>query len=176
MQPSESLDEDAFEGIYRAYWLRLYDFALAKVRDADVAEEIVQDLFVNLWEKREQLNIGNLSGYLFVAVRNRVIDHYKQRLFFDLDTVGEAMAPDYPLFLDELEGQFQFAVDRLPEKTREIFMLNRLGGKSASEISMELGLPKRTVEYHITQALRQLRVLLRGVTTLLSLLSASIIF
>ncbi len=169
-----NVDEEAFEAIYREYWLRLYDFALAKVHDTDVAEEIVQDLFVNLWEKRKDLRVTNLSGYLFVAVRNRIIDHYKQRLFSDLETVDNITAPDYPLFLDELENELKQAVGRLPDKTREIFMLNRLEGKSVSEIAVKLNLPKRTVEYHITQGLRQLKTFLRSVSTLLSLLLASV--
>lgn len=170
-----NVDEETFEAIYREYWLRLYDFALAKVHDPDVAEEIVQDLFVNLWEKRGSLRVTNLSGYLFVAVRNRVIDHYKQRLFSDLETVDDFTAPDYPLFLDELENELKQAVGRLPDKTREIFMLNRLEGKSVSEISRKLNLPRRTVEYHITQGLRQLKAFLRSVSTFLPLFLASII-
>lgn len=170
-----NVDEETFGAIYREYWLRLYDFALAKVHDPDVAEEIVQDLFVHLWEKRGNLSVNNLSGYLFVAVRNRVMDHYKQRLFSDLEAVGHVTAPDYPLFLDELENELDQAVGRLPGKTREIFMLNRLEGQSVGEISQKLNLPRRTVEYHITQAIRQLKVFLRSVSTILSLLLASVI-
>ncbi len=170
-----NVNEKTFEAIYREYWLRLYDFALAKVHDPDVAEEIVQDLFVNLWEKRRNLRITSLSGYLFVAVRNRIIDHYKQRLFSDLEVVDDISAPDYPLFLDELENELKQAVGRLPDKTREIFMLNRLEGRSVGEISEMLHLPRRTVEYHITQGLRQLRVFLRSVSTFLPLFLASII-
>lgn len=166
---NKDLDRTTFEAIYRAYWLRLYDFALAKVHDVDVAEEIVQDMFVVLWERRFDLQVSNLPSYLFVAVRNRVIDHYKQRLFLDLETLDEAVAPDYPLFLDELEAELNDAVDRLPLKTREIFMLNRLEGQSADEISAALDIPKRTVEYHITQALRQLKVLFRTVNAFLFL-------
>lgn len=170
-----NVDEEAFEAIYREYWLRLYDFALAKVHDPDVAEEIVQDLFVNLWEKRKGLIVSNLSGYLFVAVRNRVMDYYKERLFSDLEAVDHVTAPDYPLFLDELENELEQAMGKLPGKTREIFMLSRLEGKSAGEISRKLNLPKRTVEYHITQALRQMKVFLRSVSTILSLLISSVI-
>ncbi len=169
-----NVDEKTFQAIYREYWLRLYDFALAKVHDADVAEEIVQDLFANLWEKRKSLIISNLSGYLFVAVRNRVMDHYKQRLFSDLEAGDHVTAPDYPLFLDELESELEQALGRLPDKTREIFMLSRLEGRSIDEISKKLNLPRRTVEYHITQALRQLKVFLRSLSTILSLLLASV--
>ena len=151
----------AFESLYEKYWKRLYDFAKAKTSDTYVAEEIVQDLFVTLWEKRESLQVANLQSYLFTAVRNKVIDYYKEKIFSELENIEPASAPDYPIFLDELEAAMQVAVSRLPEKTREIFLLNRFGSKTARQISVQLHIPERTVEYHITQALRALRVLLK---------------
>lgn len=168
-----SHDTAAFEEIYRRYWKRLFDFALTKTRDADVAEEIVQDLFVTVWEKRDSLHIKNLQSYLFTAVRNRVIDHFKDKVFDELDAADSPSAPDYPLFLDELENAMQNAVGRLPEKTRRIFVLNRLEGNTIRQISSELNLPERTVEYHITQALRTLKTLLKDFIILfLTLFSA----
>lgn len=154
-------DSIAFESLYRKYWKRLYDFASAKTRDTNVAEEIVQDLFVNLWEKRESLQVVNLQSYLFTAVRNKVIDYYKEKIFSELENVETASVPDYPIFLDELEAAMQVAVAKLPEKTRQIFLLNRFESKTARQISMQLHIPERTVEYHITQALRALRILLK---------------
>jgi RNA polymerase sigma-70 factor (family 1) len=162
------INRKEFEGLYREHWRELYDFAVAKTHDKDVAEEIVQALFVSIWEKRDQLLISNLRSYLFVSVRNRIIDHYKERIFSDLTSASDTSAPDYPLFLDELESTFREAMGQLPEKTRDIFLLNRIEGKSASEIADKLQLPSRTVEYHITQALRKLREILRnGITALL---------
>nr|WP_295929469.1 RNA polymerase sigma-70 factor [uncultured Dyadobacter sp.] len=154
-------DPYAFEDIYRRYWKRLYDFAYAKTRDADTAGEIVQDLFVTLWEKRNSLQVKNLQGYLLTAVRNRVIDHYKSKAFATLDEIDSPSEPDYPLFLDELEQAMQLAIGQLPEKTRRIFVLNRFEGNTIRQISTELGVPERTVEYHITQALRALKTHLR---------------
>jgi RNA polymerase sigma-70 factor (ECF subfamily) len=168
-----SHDTTAFEEIYRRYWKQLYDFAWSKTRDNDVAEEIVQDLFVTVWEKRDSLHVKNLQSYLFTAVRNRVIDHFKTKVFAELDTVDSPTAPDYPLFLDELENAMQSAVGRLPEKTRKIFVLNRFEGNTVRQISNELNLPERTVEYHITQALRTLKMLLKDFIVLfLALLCA----
>ncbi|GAA4439858.1 RNA polymerase sigma-70 factor [Ravibacter arvi] len=169
-------NEHTFETLYRTYWLRLYNFVLAKVHDPDTAEEIIQDLFSTLWEKRGELRIVHLKSYLFAAARNRVIDFYKQQLFSNLDGIDHPLAPDYPFFLDELETQLQQALEQLPAKTREIFMMNRLEGKSAGEISANLNLPKRTVEYHITQGLRFLRSALGEVTPLVLALSSAVIF
>ena len=156
-----SHDNLAFESLYLKYWKRLYDFACRKTHDVHVAEEIVQDLFVTVWEKRESLQISNLQSYLFTAVRNRIIDYYKEKIFSELDTIEPPSAPDYPLFLNELEEAMQSAIATLPEKTKQIFLLNRFENKNARQISAQLHLPERTVEYHITQALRSLRILLR---------------
>jgi RNA polymerase sigma-70 factor (family 1) len=165
-------DAQAFEEIYRRYWKRLHDFAYTKTRDADTAGEIVQDLFVNIWEKRSSLQVKNLQSYLFTAVRNRVIDHFKDKAFAALDDLDSPSEPDYPIFLDELEQAMQQAVGQLPEKTRRIFVLNRFEGNTVRQISSQLGMPERTVEYHITQALRTLKMLLKEfIFLLLALLS-----
>lgn len=169
-------DNEAFEALYRKYWKKLFDFATIKTGDADVAEEIIQELFVTLWEKRETLQIINLQSYLFTSVRNRVIDHYKQKIFDELDTVEASSVPDYSFFLEELEMALQAAVSGLPDKTRAIFLLNRFEGKTAREISQELNLPERTVEYHITQALRTLKTQLRDYIALFLLPIANGIF
>lgn len=160
-------DPQAFEAIYRRYWKRLYDFAYTKTHDADAAQEVVQELFVTLWERRCSLQIKNLQSYLFTSVRNRVIDHFKDKAFDALDSVDPLSEPDYPLFLDELEQAMQQAVGQLPEKTRKIFVLNRFEGNSVRQISAQLHMPERTVEYHITQALRTLKTLLKDFIVLM---------
>jgi RNA polymerase sigma-70 factor (family 1) len=156
-----SHDGVAFESLYSKYWKRLFDFARVKTRDTHVAEEIVQDLFVTLWEKRESLQVSNLQSYLFTAVRNKVIDYYKEKVFSELENLESVPAPDYPVFLDELEAAMQAAIFKLPEKTRQIFLLSRFENNTARQISMQLHIPERTVEYHITQALRALRIMLK---------------
>ncbi len=154
-------DEAVFEWLYRMYWQRLYDFAYVKTHDSNVSEEIVQELFVTLWEKRETLQILNFQSYLFTSVRNRVIDHYRQKVFDELESIEETAASDYPLFLEELEKALQEAVAQLPPKTQEIFRLNRFEGKTTRQISQQLHLSERAIEYHITQALRSLKTLLK---------------
>lgn len=157
-----NLDETTFEIIYRTYWVRLYQFAESKTHDQDAAEEIVQDLFVSLWERRDELQVSNIPSYLFSSVRYKVIDFYKQRLFSDLTAVKETIVPDYPIFLEELEDQLHQGLGQLPYKTQQIFTLNRFEGLTTDEIALELNLPKRTVEYHITQALKHLRFIVKS--------------
>ena len=97
-------------------------------------------------------------------------------MFADLDTASDSVAPDYPLFLDELEAMLQAALGQLPQKTRDIFLLNRFEGKSVHEISEKLRIPERAVEYHIPQAFRQLKSLLRNATAILVAIISSITF
>ncbi|TDB62807.1 sigma-70 family RNA polymerase sigma factor [Arundinibacter roseus] len=151
--------------MYREYWHPLYIFALAKTHDKDIAEELIQDLFVQLWEKRNELNISHLRGYLFACARNRIIDYYKDSIFLELEKATDSIAPDYPLFLEELETQIQETLGSLSPKTREIFLLNRFEGQSAREIAIQLELPVRTVEYHITQGLRLFRLSFQSLLT-----------
>ena len=160
-------NNDAFAQIFQKYWQELYDFAFVKTQDADVSEEIVQELFVQLWEKRETLNIVNLRSYLFVSVKNRVIDHFRRTTHARLDSVADlASATPYPLFLEELEAAISDALAQLPEKTQQIFRLKKFEDKTTREIAEQLAMPERTVEYHYTQATRTLKTLLNGFLSL----------
>jgi RNA polymerase sigma-70 factor (family 1) len=154
-------NQAAFEWLYRLYWKRLYDFAYIKTHDNHVAEEIVQELFVALWEKRDTLLIQDIRSYLFTSVRNRVIDYYRQKTFDELDDLEVEAANDYPIFLEELQQALQEAVGKLPPKTQEIFRLNRFEEQSIRQIAARFQLSERAVEYHITQALRMLKNLLK---------------
>jgi RNA polymerase sigma factor (sigma-70 family) len=90
-------DSEAFELLYSKYWKCLYDFARAKTRDSNVAEEIIQDLFVTVWEKCESLLVVNLQSYLFTVVRNKIIDYNKEKIFSELEYIESISAPDYPI-------------------------------------------------------------------------------
>lgn len=158
------------------YWQRLFDFAYVKTHDSNVSEEIVQELFVTLWEKRETLQISNFQSYLFASVRNRVIDFYRQKVFDGLESIENTVASDYPLFLEELEKALSDAVSQLPTKTQEIFRLNRLEGQTTRQISEKLQLSERTIEYHITKALRTLKTLLKDFFSVILFLNGDSIF
>lgn len=158
------------------YWQRLYDFAYVKTHDSNVSEEIVQELFVALWEKRETIQVLNFRSYLFTSVRNWVIDYYRQKVFDELESIEDTVASDYPLFLEELEKTLHDAVSQLPTKTQEIFRLNRFEGQTTRQISEQLQLSERTIEYHITKALRTLKMLLKDfLVALMAMLLDSII-
>ncbi|GAB4000832.1 RNA polymerase sigma-70 factor [Spirosoma daeguense] len=173
-------DQQAFQEIYQRYWFKLYEVARRKVLTEEDAEEIVQDIFVDLWERRELLLIQDISKFLYKAVKYQLLDYLKakfvrqayqdskQRFNLDTDTHTEEQ-----LALKDLSEAILTGIDQLPAKTQEIFRLNRLEGRSAKEIADLLQIPERTIEYHITQALRTMRSYLKDfiVYTLSILLS-----
>ncbi|GAB3279556.1 RNA polymerase sigma-70 factor [Larkinella harenae] len=161
-------DKKAFRHIYDRYQEGLYRMAFRKIHSEEIAEEIVQEVFVNLWEKRHKLAIEDLRSYLFRAVRNGVLDYFRaqlvrQNFIHEASRLGEPFTnfTDDILTFNDLKQAIERGIDNLPEKTRTIFILNRLENRSAEEIASLLILPKRTVEYHITAALRSMRVALK---------------
>ncbi|GGD66683.1 DNA-directed RNA polymerase sigma-70 factor [Emticicia aquatilis] len=173
-------EQDAFEEIYRRYWQKLLRSAQFKLRSKETIEEILQDLFISLWEKREKVLIENLEAYLNTSLRYLIINQIKKQILQEkfveyslkknelTDDVDESVA------FNELSVAIEKAIEQLPEKTQQIFRLNRLEYKSVKEISVLLETPERTVEYHITQALKALRIHLREFITLSVVLSLRI--
>lgn len=160
-------DGGAFEEIYRRYFNKLLRTAQFKIQSKEIAEELLQDLFISLWEKRDKIVIENLEAYLSTSLKYLIINHIRRQILQDrfieyaanknepAETVDESIA------FNELSVAIEKSIEKLPEKTRQIFTLNRLEYKSVKEISEQLSIPERTVEYHITQGLRTLRVNLK---------------
>jgi RNA polymerase sigma-70 factor (family 1) len=159
---------EAFEQIFNTHWHSLYVIAKAKVHSHHEAEEIIQHIFSALWEKREALQINNLSSYLGVAVRNRIInlirsrithkkywDHYKHFIPQHQEITENTVA------FDHLNEAVEMAVNRLPQKSREVFKLSRMEGRSNAEIANQLHLSEKAIEYHLTSSLRKLRLHLK---------------
>lgn len=149
----------AFEVLYHRYWKKLFVTAVNKTQDQDLAQEITQEIFVDLWERRASLKITNVSAYLNAAIRFKVISAYKSQLETQIEYLE---IPDNStndsLELKDFEKSLASAVALLPQKTKEIFQMSRFEQKSVKEISAKLQIPERTVEYHITQSLRFLRL------------------
>ncbi len=158
-------DKAAFEALYNLYWEKMYSTAHKRVKNGEVAEEIVQDLFADLWFRRDNLPvISRLSGYLYSAIHYRVINHIQKEitknkfehyvalyhLDFDNSTEEELIYNDLNLHIDK-------EVETLPVKCREVFKLSRAQHKSNKEIAQTLGISEKAVEKHITKALKHLR-------------------
>lgn len=161
-------DEHAFQEIYNRYWHRLYKMAASKVGCQENAKEIVQDVFLVLWQRRGEVQIEELNRYLFTAVKYGALKSIRKEIVrrqYEESIIEKAPQlsedTENTLAFEELTDAIAHAMDQLPEKIREIFRLNRMQHKSAREISGLLNIPERTVEYHITQALHLMRSYLK---------------
>ncbi|TAF47311.1 MAG: RNA polymerase sigma-70 factor [Runella slithyformis] len=161
-------DEGAFREIYKRYWKPLAKTAMSKLRSEADVEEILQEVFMRLWEKRATSKIDSLKAYLFAALKYQIIDHYKAQLLAER-YANQALAkqtepdnaPDREVHFQQIIQIFENVLQQLPEKTRSVFSLSRLENKTVREISDLLQIPERTVEYHITQSLKTLRLHLK---------------
>lgn len=157
-------DKLAFREIFNRYWDLLYRNACRILRSHEEAEEIVQDLFASLWNRREALQIINLSHYLKSAVRKRVVDSLRSKMvhekyweYYKRFMPEHSSATEETISFNELDLEIRRAITRLPEKSQLVFRLNRLEGRSVSEIASFLNLSERAIEYHLTKSLKELR-------------------
>lgn len=139
--------------------------------DEDDAREVVQKVFISLWEKRGEIDLStSLKSYLFTSVHNRSLNVIRDRKKFSSEEVPE-LAGEWDVSAQiesmELEEKINEALESLPEKCRQIFELNRFDGLKYSEIATQLGLSIKTVENQISKALRILREKLMKYMTLL---------
>ncbi|MEJ7664790.1 MAG: sigma-70 family RNA polymerase sigma factor [Hymenobacter sp.] len=154
-------DEAAFAAIYDRYWDALHAHASRKLGGSCEAEEVVQDLFVALWQKRREVVIQQLEAYLFGALKYRVIDCLRAQ------AVRRAHAARPPAAFDrgteesvavaDLTAALAARIHRLPEHAREVFRLSRLEYRTVPEIAAQLRVSPKTVEYHLARALGLLR-------------------
>jgi RNA polymerase sigma-70 factor (ECF subfamily) len=161
-------DTVAFAEIYERYWWPLFQLAARKLGSREAAEELVQDLFTTLWHKRAEHQIQHLQHYLHAAVRHRVIDCLKARAPRETYVAyhGTRLTqPDHSteeeVAAHDLSGALQASLTQLPDHTREVFRLSRFEHQSVPEIAGRLNLSRKTVEYHLTRALKQLRISLK---------------
>jgi RNA polymerase sigma-70 factor (family 1) len=159
-------DQNAFADIYRAHWKNLYHNALRRLGDEDQAKDIVQDVFVQLWSRRETLEISNLEAWLQTAIRYRVynaVAHEKVNdTYFQHLAAGDisSPAPDENLHCAELEYRFSRAVDQMPEKRREIYQLRFEQELSTQHIADRLNITQKTVQNQLTKAVHYLKITL----------------
>jgi RNA polymerase sigma-70 factor (ECF subfamily) len=156
-------DKDAFDFIFREYYQRLIWFALKFIHDKDKAEEFVQAVFVKLWEERKEIVITtSLKAYLYKSVQNKCLDsikHDKIRHRHEqiIQNNIETQKGENAYSSIELQEKIEDAINRLPEKTREIFRLSRFDDKKYREIAEILSISVKTVEAHVGKALSVLR-------------------
>ena len=152
----------SFEQIYRDQFTRLCRLAYRMLGDGDVAEDIVQSVFLRSWEKDRLSHVDQPGGYLKRAVINACLNHldtYFSKHVIGIDQVEEPIAEESkPADLSVFQTQLDLAIRRLPPKCQVIFTLSRFEGMTSAEIATHLNASTRTIENQIGIALRKLRV------------------
>ncbi len=161
-------DAKSFESMFRQYYQSMFRYAFSILKKSDEAEDLVQQVFVNFWEKRELTIIsGSLKNYLFRSVHNQCLNqikhekvkqgHQNYALYFE--THYHFMVEEN-FQASELEGKIEEAMDLLPTECRRIFRMSRVEELKYAEIATQLQLSIKTVENQIGKALKILRVAL----------------
>lgn len=162
-------DPGGLEAIFRAFAVPLAAFAYRYVRSRDTAAELVQDVFYRIWRSRAAWHIeGSLQAYLYRATRNRVLDYLKheriERRWAErsLAQRGQTRSQSLPAADEAVEtadlvARLERALEELPERRRQVFLLRWKEGKSYDQIARLLGVSTKTVENQMTHALRALR-------------------
>jgi RNA polymerase sigma-70 factor (ECF subfamily) len=156
----------AFVEIYNRYWFKLYAAALIRLKDEEAAKEIIQDFFTGFWFNREKIVIrSSLEGYLFTSIKFLILN-YKRALSVrnSYSDLISAITKDYDnstvdsLNFRELKNTIEENMNKLPPQCRSVFQLSRMEYKNNKEIAKILGIKEKTVENHLTRALRLLKV------------------
>lgn len=167
-------DRHAFNEIYERYWLKLYLSAFKKLRSADDAKDLVQDLFFSLWIKRYSLVVStSLSAYLFTAVKYRIINHIESNIVKGryLESLNKTLteyddSTSAAIAADDLGQRIDGGIKMLSPKMREVFELSRYENLSVYEIAERLQLSEQTVKNQISRALKILRLHVRDVSAM----------
>lgn len=167
----KSGDQRALELLFSIYFPRLNDFARNVIRDNVLSQDIVQEIFVKVWEKRTEIESINLEAFLFRLVRNRCIDYIKHlkvvnnrmqeiqlsskyEELYRIDFVGNE---PYVLIEQELKLKIENTIQHLPERCREVFILSRMKGLKNKEIAEMLNINIKNVERHLSRAMQSFR-------------------
>ncbi|HVW62432.1 MAG TPA: RNA polymerase sigma-70 factor [Puia sp.] len=167
-------NDAAFTEIYHRYWNRLFSVAANKLNyDLKLAEELVQDIFLDLWHRRGILDIrSSLSLYLAAAMKYKVIDARlkKKRMAAYAENLAAQTSPgdtstEKQISFDELQHELSALVSSLPEKCQLVYKLSREAGYSQKEIARHLSISEKTVESHLARAVKTLRLGLKNFLT-----------
>lgn len=163
-------DQRGMDYIFQAYHKKIYFFVIKLGMSNAIAEELVQDVFVKVWNSKQYIKeSGNIQSYIYTIAKNVVIDEYKRQ-------VKRKAAEDYQIHLmnpsndterrveyNELKSTIGKILEKLPEKRRMVFEMSRFEGKKNREIAEEMGISIKTVETHLTLALQTFKSSLKNV-------------
>lgn len=163
-------DRKVYEFIFRKYYVPLCRFCLKYVRTEAVSEEVVQEVFIYLWEKRTSIQLqSSIQSYIYAAVRNRSINYIRSQVTKEQHLTAYQQAQEFttqsPSETDHKEAlitMVRAAIDSLPNKCKLIFSLSRDAGLTYQEIAEEMQISQKTVEAQMSIALKKLRSFIRA--------------
>lgn len=158
-------DESALTELYNRFWQALFVSAYNVLKDKELCEDIIQDIFMNIWHNREKLEINiSLKGYMYACARYQVFNQFKKNkdkihveLFQEIDKRFQHSTPETLLMHEELVQQINAIIETLPEKCQQVYKLSREEQLTHKEIAERLNISTKTVENHITKALHVIR-------------------
>lgn len=159
-------DKIAFSKLYDLFWSDMLNHLLTKVNDIQVAEDIIHDIFISLWKKKELIiEIESVPAYLFSAARYKVFTYYRKKQLennenladLNHDIVDSSQPIEDRLYYRYMLDIVDKEIENLPEKCKEVFKLSRFSYLSNKEIALRLAISESTVENHINKAIRKLR-------------------
>jgi RNA polymerase sigma-70 factor (ECF subfamily) len=168
-------NEKIFRLIMEEWYSRLFNFANNYLNNEENTKEVLQDVFLKLWDNRQKLSTDtNLNAYLFTLTRNRCIDLIrreklmlqfrtdKQEEYRRLSENFEALSDPIldNLFAMEIQAEINRTISELPEQCQKVFVLSRIKGMNNREISRTMVLSEKTIESHLTKALKTIRLAL----------------
>jgi len=158
-------DHDSFQKLFERYSLPLFRFSLSYLKSEEIAEDVVQEVFIKIWNRRKEIrNDTSFQSYLFTIALNAVRKHFNKlsrqnELKHDILAGFSENEPgfDDDLRYSSLLEKLDEFIGRMPEKRREVFIKKKMEEKSLKEIALECGITPKTVEYHITEAMKFLK-------------------
>ena len=161
-------NREAFAELYDRYWSPLYRLAYQKLRSKEIAEELVQELFISIWTKRQQATIRELKPYLFTALRFSVFNYIESQMvherfitYYESFMNQSDTQPTDELALQDLTEAIEQSLQSLPEKSQQVFRMSRFENLTIPEIARQLNLSDKAIEYHLSKALKVVRHNLR---------------
>ncbi len=158
-------DAEALDVLYMRYASKVRMFAMQMLRNTTDAEDITHDVFLKIWEQRKNLvKVVSLNGYMFRMTRNAIINLLKRRQVIGKHTVdgydfaaGGGMDYENQVTTEELLRMVELEIAKMPEQRRKVFLMSRYENKTYNEIAKELDISPKTVQYHISNALSDIR-------------------
>jgi RNA polymerase sigma-70 factor (ECF subfamily) len=162
----QNSDHKAFAVLYERFWESMYVKSFSILQDKNKAKDIVQEVWISVWERRNSIENNNIKGYLFTALRYKIYNEFRNAnhknvliqdfiKFYQLDNSSNNTEDE--INFNETQYLISSSVQKLPKKCKEVFELSRYDGLKNNEIAQKLSISQRTVETHISNALKFLK-------------------